>query len=125
VGYLLNLSDIEFLNINRPKQRISREIFEKNKTSKLEKNDIVISTRSSARKIAIVDDEIAKDNIIVSSNFNIIRIDQDLLNPYYLLAFLTSELGQDQFSQLESGSVIKVISQKALNNYKISMMDRA
>lgn len=124
VGYLLNLSDIDYLNVNQPKQQIGKELFEANSNCKLEENDIVISTRSSSRKLGIVNNSIANDNVIISSNFNIIRITDHSISPYYLLAFLTSNLGNEQFKQLESGSAIKVISQKALNDYKISILDK-
>ncbi|WP_222935735.1 restriction endonuclease subunit S domain-containing protein, partial [Staphylococcus pseudintermedius] len=44
------------------------------------------------------------------------------INPYYLFAFLTSQIGTEQFEQLMTGTVINVISQKALQEYKVSLL---
>ena len=61
--------------------------------------------------------------LIISSNFNILRIKDDKVSPYYLFAFLTSEIGVEQLKQLMTGTVINVISQKSLQEYKVSMLD--
>ena len=45
------------------------------------------------------------------------------MSPYYLFAFLTSEIGVEQLKQLMTGTVINVISQKSLQEYKVSMLD--
>ncbi|EGQ0373048.1 hypothetical protein G5J01_002425, partial [Staphylococcus pseudintermedius] len=38
-------------------------------------------------------------------------------------AFLTSEIGIEQLKQLMTGTVINVISQKSLQEYKVSILD--
>ena len=45
------------------------------------------------------------------------------MSPYYLFAFLTSEIGVEQLKQLMTGTVINVISQKSLQEYKVSILD--
>ncbi|EGQ2807304.1 N-6 DNA methylase, partial [Staphylococcus pseudintermedius] len=121
-GYLLNLSDLKDFKINIPKQKISQEILDEYDKYLLKPMDIVISTRSSELKIAIVNENLASNNIIISSNFNILRVKDNKINPYYLFAFLTSQIGTEQFEQLMTGTVINVISQKALQEYKVSLL---
>jgi type I restriction enzyme M protein len=122
-GYLLNLSDVKDYKIDTPKQQISQDILDEYERYLLKPKDIVLSTRSSDLKIAIVTESLAKDNLIISSNFNILRIKDDKVSPYYLFAFLTSEIGVEQLKQLMTGTVINVISQKSLQEYKVSMLD--
>ena len=123
VGYLLNLSDVKDYKIDTPKQQISQDILDEYERYLLKPKDIVLSTRSSDLKIAIVTESLAKDNLIISSNFNILRIKDDKVSPYYLFAFLTSEIGVEQLKQLMTGTVINVISQKSLQEYKVSILD--
>ena len=121
-GYLLNLSDLKDFKINIPKQKISQEILNEYDKYLIKPMDIVISTRSSELKIAIVNESLARNNIIISSNFNIFRVKDNKISPYYLFAFLTSQIGTEQFEQLMTGTVINVISQKALQEYKVSLL---
>ncbi|MEH7966147.1 N-6 DNA methylase, partial [Staphylococcus pseudintermedius] len=64
-GYLLNLSDLKDFKINIPKQKISQEILDEYDKYLLKPMDIVISTRSSELKIAIVNENLASNNIII------------------------------------------------------------
>ncbi len=123
-GYLLNLSDLKDFKINIPKQKISQEILDEYYKYLLKPMDIVISTRSSELKIAIANENLARNNIIISSNFNILRVKDNKISPYYLFAFLTSQIGIEQFEQLMTGTVINVISQKALQEYKVSLLSQ-
>ncbi|PTG81838.1 hypothetical protein BU644_11655, partial [Staphylococcus chromogenes] len=92
-GYLLNLSDLKDFKINIPKQKISQEILDEYDKYLLKPMDIVISTRSSELKIAIVNENLASNNINISSNFNILKVKDDKINPNYLCAVLTSQIG--------------------------------
>lgn len=107
---------------NQLKQKISQEILDEYDKYLIKPMDIVISTRSSELKIAIVNESLARNNIIISSNFNILRVKDNKISPYYLFAFLTSQIGTEQFEQLMTGTVINVISQKALQEYKVSLL---
>lgn len=125
VGYLLNLSDVKNYKIDIPKQKISQDILNEYRKYLLNPMDIVISTRSSELKIAFVTEDLANENIIISSNFNILRVKDYKINPYYLFAFLNSQIGIEQFEQLTTGTLINVISQKALKNYKFPMLSQS
>ena len=85
-GYLLNLSDVKDYKIDTLNNK-SVKIYSKYERYLLKPKDIVLSTRSSDLKIAIVTESLAKDNLIISSNFNILRIKDDKVSPYYLFAF--------------------------------------
>ncbi|MGX8004583.1 restriction endonuclease subunit S [Staphylococcus hominis] len=107
VGYLLNLSDVKNYKIDIPKQKISQDILNEYRKYLLNPMDIVISTRSSELKIAFVTEDLANENIIISSNFNILRVKDYKINPYYLFAFLNSQIGIEQFEQLTTGTLIE------------------
>ena len=57
---LLNLSDVKDYKIDTPKQQISQDILDEYERYLLKPKDIVLSTRSSDLKIAIVTESLAK-----------------------------------------------------------------
>jgi len=123
-GYLINLSDIQDYNISLPQQEISTEILEKYKNFKVKPLDIIITSRGSAFKVAIVNEELTDNNMIISSNLNILRVRDSNINPYYVLSFLTSQFAKEQIEQLSSGSVINVISKKSLDDFQVSLLNQ-
>ena len=121
-GYLLGISDIQESVIMNCKQPVSEEIIEKHSKYLLEKDDIVLVTRGSVSNLAIVDQSIAEQNVIVSSNVNIIRSNTNEVDPYYLFAYLKSYVGRTMLERISTGAVIKVISNKNLNQYPVPIL---
>ena len=74
--------------------------------------DILLTSKGSALKIAIVDKDIK--NAILSSNLFLIRLNQNKYKPEVLKYYLESTKGQELLSTIMKGSVIKSISNKDL-----------
>ncbi len=98
---VINLSDIsdsgiDYLHlptIPAAEDRIARHL--------LKKGDVLISSRGTQLKIAVFDKD--DGNYVASSNFNIIRCDQECLRGEYLALFLKSKVGGKIISSLKRG----------------------
>jgi type I restriction enzyme M protein len=75
------------------------------------KDDVLISARGTAVKIAVVPD--VKEAIILSHNFIGLRPNQHF-HSQFLKAYLESPLGQYYLSSFQKGSAVKVISLKEI-----------
>lgn len=84
----------------------------------IEKNDIIISSRGSFRASIIKNN---MTNTIASSSVYILRIEDKNILPEYLAIFLNSIEGQKKIKEKMTGSVIKTILRKDLENVKIPM----
>ncbi|TDL94178.1 methyltransferase domain-containing protein [Macrococcus brunensis] len=121
-GYLLNLSDIETIFIDELGQSISEELLEANSKMRVKENDLIITSRGSKLRVAIIDQATADKKVIVSSNITIIRPDVTKINPYYLLAYMNSELGMYMINRMNTGSVIFTFTNKKLAEYQVPML---
>lgn len=74
--------------------------------------DILLTSKGSALKIAIVDNDIK--NAILSSNLFLIRLNQSKYKAEVLKYYLESRKGQELLSTIMKGAVIKSISNKDL-----------
>lgn len=83
--------------------------------------DILLTSKGSALKIAIVDKNIK--NAILSSNLFLIRLNQSKYKPEVLKYYLESKKGQDLLSTIMKGAVIKSISNKDLEEFIIPSID--
>lgn len=82
----------------------------------IEKNDIIISSRGSFRASIIKNN---MTNAIASSSVYILRVEDKNILPEYLAIFLNSVDGQKKIKKKMTGSVIKTILRKDLENVKI------
>ncbi len=82
-------------------------------------NDLVFS-RSDPFKIAVVHLKEGQQ-ILASSNFYILEIDKEKVNPYFLAALFNSDIGESILNQSARPSGIRVISMKALNEMVIPL----
>lgn len=82
----------------------------------IEENDIVISSRGSF-KAGIIKGNIA--NIIASSSVYVLRIKDKNILPEYLAIYLNSVNGQKKIREKMTGSIIKTILRRDLENLKI------
>lgn len=83
--------------------------------------DILLTSKGSALKIAIVDNDIK--NAILSSNLFLIRLNQNKYKPEILKYYLESTNGQELLSTIMKGTVIKSISNKDLEKLIIPNID--
>jgi type I restriction-modification system DNA methylase subunit len=98
------------------------EFPEKSEKFIVNKNDILISRSANPEfKVAIYDgNEDCK--AIAVGNLYAITVDENVLDSYYLLAFLNSKLGQARLSANSSGSTLRVLPVEGINNVKIPMV---
>jgi type I restriction enzyme, S subunit len=111
--YGFNFSDCEF---------ITKEKDESLNKGKLQRNDIVLTTRGTVGNIAYYDDFIPFDNIRINSGMVILRC-EEFLYPYYLLLFLKSSFFFDQMRSLVSGSAQPQFPIRDIKKVKIVIPD--
>lgn len=81
---------------------------------KVQKGDVVISTKSLRVKSAVVDID-TTEPVIASGSIMVIRPKEKVLDPYYLVAYFESDLGKQALEMYQSGTVIPNLS---INNVK-------
>ncbi|MFI3329594.1 MAG: N-6 DNA methylase [bacterium] len=86
---------------------------------KLQKNDIVMTAKSSTVKIVIFEEKM-ENNIIVTGGMFIIRPCIDKINPLFLKMFLESNKGQEILKRIQKGSIIPVIRKNDLMSIEVS-----
>lgn len=123
-GYLLNLSDLDDIYIDELKQPISQELLDTHHKMLVQEHDLVITSRGSKIKVAIIEKGIADKRVIVSSNITIIRADIEKINPYYLLAYMNSETGMNMIERMNTGSVIFTFTNKKLSDYLVPVLPK-
>jgi len=88
----------------------------------LKENDILVSTKGTTIKFALVKDVDGR-LLIAHTNMSVIRCNEKL-EPLYLISFLSSDLGQKLFKSIQTGAIIMNITQKAIENLKIPMIEK-
>lgn len=83
----------------------------------VEVGDIIIPSKSSNLKIAIVDESVGK--AIISANMMFIRLNNKKYKPEVLKYFLESEIGQKFLDSIKVGSVVMSISPKDMEKLNI------
>ena len=98
--------------INKEKDALLRK-------GKLQKNDLVITTRGTVGNIAYFDESIPFENIRINSGMVIVRSEIDL-EPIYLNQFLKSDLFEKWLEKNVFGSAQPQLTVKLLNSISIS-----
>jgi len=105
------------------KQKNIKEQYQKYETYKLMPNDILISTKGTIGKVAIVG-KIQKP-LIASQNIHVIRIkDKSVIEPRVLYMFFKSNIGQRLLKQLSTGTTMPQITTKEINELAIPIIDK-
>ncbi len=116
--YILSPSDFStagYTYMGRKKIYIDEQ-YKKYNTYKLETNDILLSTKGTIGKVAIVGE---LDNLLLASQaIEIIRL-KDKNRAIELYMFLKSNIGQALLNQLVSGTAMPQISTKELRKLKV------
>jgi type I restriction-modification system DNA methylase subunit len=86
----------------------------------LAKNDVVITSKSSKVKIAVIDFD-PTEKIIVTGGMIIVRPNTSMLNPTYLKIFLESEQGQRVLKSIQKGMTIVTLNSKELAEIMIPL----
>ncbi|HWL23312.1 MAG TPA: N-6 DNA methylase [Ureibacillus sp.] len=118
--YLLQLADIQDGNIQFD-QLTSIDIDERRASMyEVEEGDILLSSRGSSIKIAIV--PAINKRLIISHNFISIRPNNGV-NPYFLKAFLESPIGTYYISSKQKGTAVTILSVKDIESIPVPNLD--
>lgn len=117
-----DLNDIG--DISRPTKevKVSKEDFDKSKSGILQPNDIVLVIQGSAGKLGIIPEVIPNTDDeywMVSKPAIAIRANPEKVDPRYLYAYLSSDVGQTQLLGITQGAAIANISLKELRDLPI------
>lgn len=85
----------------------------------LQAGDVVIMTRGSSIRACFVDQQIAKETIMASANFVIIRPNTDKIKGEVITAYLNSSVGMQRLQALSKGAVISHVSKADLAKLEI------
>lgn len=83
-------------------------------------NDILISTRGTIGKTALVTN--IEDNTVPNANLAILRAISDKVNMTWLMKYLVSPLGQFELQQASTGTTIDTISTKDLGKIQVPLI---
>lgn len=112
----INNGEIDYENLN------SIDIDEK-KVEKflLKENDILVSSKGTAVKVAIVEEQ--KRKLIPFNNLLVIRVNDEGLDPQYLCSFLSGTKGKSQIKAMQSGQIIMNVSKSSVEEVLIPIVD--
>jgi len=98
---------------------ITKERDELLRKGKLQRNDIVITTRGTVGNVAFYDHKISIEHLRINSGMVIIRTDENLLDPRYAYYFLKSNSFKNQVQMLRTGSAQPQLPIRDINRIKI------
>ena len=110
---LLPEGDCVFLNTGNVRQNsfdfsnldfITKEKDNLLRNGKLQRDDIVLTTRGTVGNVALYSQEVPFSNIRINSGMVIIRVNKNFWHPYFIYLFFQSHLFKKQISGLISGS---------------------
>lgn len=103
---------------------ITKEKDEILRKGKLNRNDIVLTTRGTIGNVGLYDDKITYDNIRINSGMLIIRNNDNNINTKYLYYQLTSPFIRNQIFSLKTGSAQSQIPITVLKKLKLIIPDK-
>lgn len=119
--YLVNVSDVQAEGyIANDLQGVNDAAGSKLSKYFLEDGDLIITAKNSVVKSAVYKSEDDK-KVILTGNLIVIRLDKNKCDPYYLQAFLNSEDGEMEIKSIQTGTTIKVINPKRLEEMLIPL----
>lgn len=116
------LNDIGDISTPTKGAYISESERAKNQTGFLQPNDIIFILKGSAGKLGIVPEDVPTTGDgcwMVNRSAIVIRTTSDKVNPKVLYAYLKSDIGQTQITQLIKGATIPNISLKELKQIPV------
>jgi type I restriction enzyme M protein len=113
----VRLSDIEDGTISSDLPNLSG-LDEKTRKQWLRTSDLVISKNGAPFKVAVADVPEGR-TILANGNLYVIRLDTDLVDPYFVAAFLASEDGKRSLEQMVVGTTIPNLPMANLRQIQI------
>ena len=121
--YLLNVRDIHNNKICYDNaDKVESEKADWDHKYRIQEDDIVITCKGAALKLAIVPPD--PQPAYISGNLTIIRVDPTRYSPYVLYEYLISERGQLALSLIQTGTTIRVLGSKNLEQLAIPNYDK-
>lgn len=105
-----NFSDCQFISDQKDNEL---------RKGKLDRDDVVLTTRGTLGNVAFYDEDVAYDHIRINSGMVIIRCDSSHLLPEFIYSFLRSPLFKSQVDQLKSGVAQPQLPIRDLSKIKI------
>ena len=102
---------------------ISKEKDQLLANGKLQRGDIVLTSRGTVGNVAFFGDDIPHEVIRINSGMLIVRTNPKEYSPYYLYIFLRSDMFKSQCKQISSGSAQPQLPVHALKNASILKRD--
>ena len=103
---------------------ITKEKDELLRKGKLNRNDIVLTTRGTIGNVGLYDESVKYDNVRINSGMLIIRNNDSNINTKYLYYQLTSPFIRDQIFSLKTGSAQPQIPITVLKKLKLLIPDK-
>ncbi|HNZ65228.1 MAG TPA: restriction endonuclease subunit S [Smithella sp.] len=101
---------------------ISKEKDEILKGGKLQLNDVVVTTRGTLGNVALYDNKIPFKNVRLNSGMLILRVlNQQVLDNYYLMKFISSPFFNKQLKEKQSGTAQPQIPANVLREIQIPL----
>lgn len=89
----------------------------------IKSGDLLMTTKGTLTKLVVVPDNY--EAAFISNNITRIRIKGTEYNPYVLKKYFESELGQLMLESISSGTAVKVINARQLDNLQIPVFEKA
>ena len=89
----------------------------------LKKNDLLLSTRGTLGKVAMIDED--NTNMVATANLVALRAKSNNINMKWLMYYLSSPMGKFEIFQAASGTAISTISPSDLRNIQIPVISKA
>src|SRR5690554_5245685 len=89
------------------------------RAGKLQRGDIILTTRGTIGNLAFYSEDISDENIRISSGMLIIRADKDLWNRRFLFYLLSSSFIKSQITSLTSGSAVPQLPARDIKKFQL------
>ena len=116
------LGDLDFVDAELKYVYVSAEKLHDNV---LKVGDIVLMSRGSNMRAAIVNQQDADKDLIASPNCLVLTANLNYVLPEVIVAFLNSELGQKTLDSLSTGATIKNVPARKIKDTDLSVPDLA
>lgn len=89
------------------------------RAGKLQRGDIILTTRGTIGNLAFYSEDISDENIRINSGMLIIRADKDLWNRRFLFYLLSSSFIKSQITSLTSGSAVPQLPARDIKKFQL------
>ena len=121
-AYFLNIRDIRGQGISlESADRVGIDSPVCKEKYRVRQDDILITSKGTALKLALAED--LGDNVYISGNLTMIRVDPEKYDPYILFEYLNSGQGRIALERIQSGTTIRILSSASLERLKIPAYD--